>query len=81
MPDDLQKITNTYELPTEAIKKYYKKATLEDINEEFSAWIKSQDFSGGESAYSQIDEKGEVFQSVSMAWPNKKERLMNISSH
>lgn len=72
LPDDLQKITNTYELPTEAIKKYYKKATLEDINEEFSAWIKSQDFSGGESAYSQIDEKGEVFQSVSMAWPNKK---------
>ena len=72
LPDDLQKAANTYDLSAETIKKFYKKATLKDINEEFSAWIRNQDFSGGESAYSQIDENGEVFQSVSMAWPNKK---------
>ncbi|MCQ2109136.1 MAG: site-specific DNA-methyltransferase, partial [Fibrobacter sp.] len=47
--------------------------TLEQINDDFSAWIKSQtDFSGGELAYNRIDAKGNVFQSVSMAWPNKK---------
>lgn len=38
----------------------------------FKNWIKSQSFSGGELAYNQIDEDGEVFQSVSMAWPNSK---------
>ena len=72
LPDDLQRIANAYELSTEAIKKYYKKATLQDINDEFAAWIKNQGFSGGESAYSQIDDNGEVFRPVSMAWPNKK---------
>lgn len=48
--------------------------TLEDVNKEFSNWINSQqDFSGGEKAYNKIDGNGDVFQSVSMAWPNKKQ--------
>lgn len=48
-------------------------STLEEINKEFNAWITSQkDFSGGEKAYNKIDNKGRVYQSVSMAWPNKK---------
>lgn len=47
--------------------------TLEDANEEFAKWIKSQaDFSGGEKAYCKIDEAGKVYRGVSMAWPNKK---------
>jgi adenine-specific DNA-methyltransferase len=47
--------------------------TLEDVNKEFLFWINTQqDFSGGEKAYSKIDEEGNVFQSVSMSWPNKK---------
>ena len=47
--------------------------TLDDVNKEFSSWINSQqDFSNGEKAYNKIDEKGDVFQSVSMSWPNKK---------
>lgn len=37
----------------------------------FREWLRDQPFSGGELAYNQIDEDGEVFQSVSMAWPNK----------
>jgi len=45
--------------------------TLDEINQEFSRWVSRQDFSGGESAYNKIDENGEVFQSVSMAWPNR----------
>lgn len=47
--------------------------TLEDINKDFSAWMRVQnDFSGGEKAYNKIDEKGNVYRPVSMAWLNKK---------
>lgn len=47
--------------------------TLEEINKEFAEWIKNQDnLSGGERAYNKIDENGEVYRPVSMAWPNKK---------
>lgn len=38
---------------------------------EFREWLKAQPFSGGELAYNQIDDVGEVFRPVSMAWPNK----------
>lgn len=48
------------------------KIGLEKANEEFNEWMKCQEFSGGEKAYNKIDENGDVFQSVSMAWPNKK---------
>ncbi|SHE13733.1 putative methyltransferase [Chlamydia abortus] len=47
--------------------------TLDDVNREFVNWINSQqDLSGGEKAYNKIDENGDVFRPVSMAWPNKK---------
>jgi adenine-specific DNA-methyltransferase len=47
--------------------------TLDDVNADFAAWMKAQnDFSGGERAYNKIDEKGDVYRPVSMAWPNKK---------
>lgn len=38
----------------------------------FKKWVSNQDFSGGEKAYSLIDDSGEVYRTVSMAWPNKK---------
>lgn len=47
--------------------------TLQDINKDFSKWIKQQsEFTGGEKAYCKIDENGDVYRPVSMAWPNKK---------
>ncbi len=47
--------------------------TLDDINKDFADWMKSQkELSGGEKAYNKLDEKGEPYQAVSMAWPNKK---------
>lgn len=47
--------------------------SLEQINVDFRAWIKKQvDFSGGEKAYNNIDENGDVYRPVSMSWPNKK---------
>ncbi|WP_373408775.1 site-specific DNA-methyltransferase [Enterococcus faecium] len=48
--------------------------TLSDANDEYRKWVNAQDsFSGGERAYSKIDEKGNVYQSVSMAAPDKPE--------
>ncbi len=47
--------------------------TLDDANKDFGAWMRTQDgFSGGEKAYNKIDENGDVYRPVSMAWPNKK---------
>lgn len=47
--------------------------SLDDANDELSAWVRTQnDFSGGEKAYHKMDEHGNVYRAVSMAWPNKK---------
>ena len=47
--------------------------TLEEANQEFQAWVSTQkDLSGGEAAYKLIDENGDLYQTVSMAWPNNK---------
>lgn len=44
----------------------------EKARKEYKDWVNQQDFSGGEKAYNQIDDNGDVFRPVSMAWPNKK---------
>ncbi len=47
--------------------------SLDDANTDFASWLRAQsDFSGGEKAYNKIDENGDVYRPVSMAWPNKK---------
>lgn len=55
---------------------YAKKSSsysMDAINRDFASWIREQpDFSGGERAYNKIDDAGEVYRPVSMAWPNKK---------
>ena len=38
----------------------------------YREWLAKQELSGGEKAYSLIDDEGEIYQPVSMAWPNKK---------
>jgi adenine-specific DNA-methyltransferase len=43
-----------------------------DSRSEYRKWLAKQDFSGGEKAYSLIDDLGQVYRTVSMAWPNKK---------
>lgn len=55
-------------------KEHEKEYTLEDANADYQDWITQQgtSLSGGESAYKFIDKDGEVFQTVSMAWPNNK---------
>lgn len=44
----------------------------EKARKEYKDWVNLQDLTGGEKAYNQIDDNGDVFRPVSMAWPNKK---------
>jgi adenine-specific DNA-methyltransferase len=54
-------------------KKINSSYTLEQANQELQAWINLQkDLSGGEKAYNRMDANGDLFQSVSMGWPNTK---------
>lgn len=72
-PDDLTEVVKKYKLPKNILEANAITVDLEWANKEFRQWIKKQDFSGGETAYNTIDEQGNVFQSVSMAWPNKQQ--------
>ena len=56
-------------------KKFIKKhKSLDEARKTFEIWLKEQrHFSGGELAYKEIDESGNVFRPVSMAWPNKEQ--------
>ncbi|MEO8149057.1 MAG: site-specific DNA-methyltransferase [Bacteroidia bacterium] len=73
-PDAINEIIEEFDIKEEIFSVHKRKIVLEDINSEFNAWMKKQgNLSGGEKAYILIDKNGDVFQSVSMAWPNKKE--------
>lgn len=71
-PDDLVEVVKKYKLSKNLLEENAIKVDLDWVNKEFRQWIKKQDFSGGETAYNTIDDIGDVFQSVSMAWPNKQ---------
>lgn len=72
-PDDLTEVVKKYKLPKNILEANTIKVDLEWVNQEFRQWIKKQDFSGGETAYNIVDENGDVFQTVSMAAPDKPE--------
>ena len=44
----------------------------EKVRKAFTEWLSESDFSKGEKAYHFIDDHGDVYRLVSMAWPNKK---------
>lgn len=63
------------ELMLDKVEKLIKKYGItEKTREEYKEWIRENrdKLSGGEKAYNQIDDNGDIFQSVSMGWPNKK---------
>jgi adenine-specific DNA-methyltransferase len=60
MIDKVEALVKKHQGVTDAVRKEYKE------------WIAQQNFSGGEKAYNQIDDNGDIFRPVSMAWPNKK---------
>ncbi|WP_258865205.1 site-specific DNA-methyltransferase [Moraxella veridica] len=63
------------ELMLDKVEKLIKKYGItEKTREKYKEWIKENKdkLSGGEKAYNQIDDNGDIFRPVSMAWPNKK---------
>lgn len=72
IPDEILNVIKPFNYSKEILKDFIVKYDLELVNREFQAWMAAQDFSGGEKAYKFIDEKGDVFRGVSMAWPNKE---------
>lgn len=46
---------------------------LSEARRKFVDWLQSQNFSAGELAYKDLDDKGRVFRLVSMAWPNRNQ--------
>ena len=64
---------NAQRILDQAAKIFRDTPDLELANKKLADWAKAQrDLSGGERAYCKIDENGEVYRPVSMAWPNKK---------
>ncbi len=47
-------------------------AVTDNVEKKYKEWLKKKNFSGGDKAYSLIDDKGDIYRPVSMAWPNKK---------
>ena len=70
IPEDLKAAIKKYNLPIDE-KKFKQDFDLDAVNQEYQNWLCKQSFSGGESAYKYIDSDGEVYQSVSMAYPGK----------
>lgn len=73
IPESIKEVIKPFNYSKEIIKDFEVIYNLELVNSEFQSWLSKQDFSGGEKAYQFIDEKGNVYQSVSMAAPDKPE--------
>ncbi|QYS89647.1 site-specific DNA-methyltransferase [Flavobacterium davisii] len=73
IPESIKEVIKPFNYSKEIIKDFEVTYDLELVNTEFQSWISKQDFSGGEKAYQFIDENGNVYQSVSMAAPDKPE--------
>ena len=72
IPDEIKEIIKPFNYSKDIIEDFIVEYDLKLVNKEFQAWLDRQNFSGGEKAYKFIDNNGIVFQSVSMAWPNKE---------
>lgn len=73
IPESIKEVIKPFNYSKEIIKDFEVIYDLKLVNIEFQSWISKQDFSGGEKAYHFIDEIGNVYQSVSMAAPDKPE--------
>ena len=72
IPDEINDILKSYKISKEVKELFMVEYDLETVNNEFSNWLKKSDFKDGEKAYCYIDNNGDCFQPVSMAWPNKE---------
>lgn len=73
VPEEIKDVVRPFNYSKKQLNDFKVTYDLELVNKEFQAWINKQAFSGGEKAYKFIDRFGRVFQSVSMAAPDKPE--------
>lgn len=72
IPDDLKQLLKSYKYPKSLIDQLEIDYDYEMVCQEFQSWINKSPFSKGEKAYKYLDIQGDVFRTVSMAWPNKE---------
>jgi adenine-specific DNA-methyltransferase len=72
IPEIVKNAIDRFDLKVNNLSEITRINTIEDIRIEYREWLSKQPFTGGELAYNQIDDEGNVYQLVSMAWPNKK---------
>ena len=72
VPDEIKNTLKSYGFSKEVISQFEINYTFENVVNEFQGWLKRSDFSKGEKPYKYLDKKGNVFRTVSMAWPNKE---------
>lgn len=73
IPETIKEVIKPFNYSKDLLKDFEVNYDLELVNKEFQAWLSKQDFSGGEKGYKFIDDNGDVYQSVSMAAPDKPE--------
>jgi len=73
IPEEIKEMVKPFQYSRKALEDFKVEYCLDLVNREFEAWLSRQNFSGGEKAYKYIDANGDVFRTVSMAWPNKKD--------
>ena len=81
VPEHLKTIENAFSRNKENAERMLDKAAqlvkkygiTDEAREQYKYWLSEQkNLSGGEKAYNNLDENGDIFQPVSMGWPNKK---------
>lgn len=72
VPEEVHEVIKPFDYSRRQIEDFKITYDLRILNEEFQAWLSRQNFSAGEKAYKFVDERGDVYRGVSMAWPNKK---------
>ena len=72
VPEDVSNVLRAYKYPQKVVNSLSLSYDFETAQKEFQNWLKKSDFAKGEKAYKLIDKNGEVFRTVSMAWPNKQ---------
>lgn len=73
VPADLLEALQRHGVSESVVEHLAKRVAPEDARRQFASWLRRQPFSGGELAYNRLDDNGEVYRLVSMAWPNKKQ--------
>lgn len=72
VPEDVFNVLRAYKYPQKIVKSLSLSYDFVTAQKEFQNWLKKSDFAKGEKAYKLLDKNGEVFRTVSMAWPNKE---------